>query len=888
VGLRTDFTLIDDAEGYFLLRQQANQMRLHHYQKLQTPTYYFPDMLRAISRAKDELLSPADYEQHAAQLQLQAQDDEALEKAEKAWEVAHVYTLYQEALQQRGDTDFGGLIMLAIQLLREQPDVLYEQQQKYQHILVDEFQDVNRASGVLLRVLAGERRCVWVVGDANQAIYGFRGASPANIRQFQEDFPGATILPLSRNYRSRPDLVALAESFRCTHLEAEQDPGKNQPVRATHTDAYVTIASAPDEASEQAGLIQDIHNKHSQGYNYKDMIILCRTRAQAKSITQILAAAELPVVEQSSVLEQEYIKDVLSLLLLLADVSGMGLLRAARQREHPFSQHDIESLLLAARDPQTNVRQLIMAGEAPLTMSIEGRHSLLRLSQIVHALIHIPSNSIWLLLANYMLLETSLMHDLLINPTDKQNSARLSDYNQLLQLARHYDQQQTIRQHIQQRQAEANKQELPVPPSLEELVKGFLEYLSLLVLLRQDGGSRLGTNENGTEQANIIRVMTVHASKGLEFPVVYLPGLMQRRFPSQARANPIPALAEMQAQESENNKHESGEACLFYVGVTRARDHLVLSYSERYGKQKYKRSGYLDTLETGLAEERVHRRQWAKQQASANPGNGQLERGSTSSQPGEDFIHAMRSPTFSAATIEAYQRCPRQYAYNSIYQFSSGTDGYQLFWHATQKTVETLQRQKDEKKGHEQPIESVPTQQEIQELYSQRWQALGGPDEPFAPMYEEHGHEIVEGMRRKLHGQEEVNWQLRPGYDVDIAGKTVRVTVDRVESSGEADKPARFVRTRFGRRKDKPTADMRELFYTLAYRQLHPGQPVELRSHNMSTGETLPITMTSKKEQSLYENVEEALKGLEANLYPAQPAEPFRCPTCPFFLICPA
>ncbi len=887
VGLRTDFTLIDDAEAYFILRQQANKMRLHHYQKLQAPTYYFPDMLKAISRAKDELLSPIDYAQRAQQLRWEAQDDEARELAEKVGEVAQVYALYQEALQQRGDTDFGGLIMLAIQLLREQPDVLDKQQQKYQHILVDEFQDVNRASGVLLRELSGERRCVWVVGDANQAIYGFRGASPANIRQFQQDYPGAAVLPLSRNYRSRPDLVALAESFRCRHLEMEEEPGKNQPVRPAHPDTYVTIASAPDEASELAGLVQDIRYKRTQGYTYRDMIILCRTRAQAKSITQALATAELPVIEQSSMLEQEYIKDALSILLLLTDTSGMGVLRAARQREHSLSQQDIEILLLAARDPQTNLRQLLIAGEAPLIISIEGRHSLLRLSQIVNALIHVPSHNVWSLLAQYILLETSLLRDLLMSPKDKQKSTRISDYSQLLQLARHYDQQQATRERAQQRYLETSEQEPSAPPSLEELVKGFLEYLSLLVLLRQDGGSRQGGDEIGAEQADIIRVMTVHASKGLEFPIVYLPGLMQRRFPSQARATPIPTLEQ---PGDKNDTHESGEACLFYVGVTRARDHLVLSYSERYGKQKYKRSHYLGALEAGLVEDRIIKLQWAQQQGSDKLDYSQ----STSeylpviSQPSRNFINAMRSPAFSASAIESYQRCPRQYAYSSIYRFGSGTDGYQLFWQATHKTVETLQRQIDEKKESEQREISVPTQPEIQEIYSQHWQALGGPDTPFAPMYEEHGHEVVEAVRRRLHGKEEVDWQLRSGYDVDIAGQVVHVTVDRVEDGEQTSKPTRFVRTRFGRRKEKPAADLRELFYTLAYRQLHPGQNVELHSHNMSTGESFPITMTSKKEQSLYESAEQALKGLEANLYPAQPAEPFRCPTCPFFLICPA
>ena len=194
VGLRADFTLVDEAEGYFTLLQLSSRIPLRHYQHLTTPTLYFTEMLKAISRAKDELVSPETYAQFARVMLLKAQAlpqgetrVEQLERAERALEIAEVYRLYEEALEQRGDTDFGGLLVLAVRLLNDHPDILREQQEAYQHILVDEFQDMNRASGVLLRILAGEARRAWVVGDANQAIYGFRGASPANISQFHED-----------------------------------------------------------------------------------------------------------------------------------------------------------------------------------------------------------------------------------------------------------------------------------------------------------------------------------------------------------------------------------------------------------------------------------------------------------------------------------------------------------------------------------------------------------------------------------------------------------------------------------------------------------------------------------------------------------------------------
>ncbi|HEV2653452.1 MAG TPA: ATP-dependent helicase, partial [Ktedonobacteraceae bacterium] len=439
VGLREDFMLIDEAEGYFLLRQMSNKMRLRHYQKLQAPAYYFPDMLKAISRAKDELISPEDYAQLAQRMLEQARDEEAIQKAEKAQEVAAVYTLYEQALERRGDSDFGGLLALTVRLFHEQPEILREQQQKYQHILVDEFQDVNRASGVLLRELAGKEQHVWVVGDANQAIYGFRGASPANISQFTEDFPGAVVLPLSRNYRSQPDLVAIAEAFRCVQLELGQEPGKNQPVRLTRDGTCVTLAKAADEASELAGLVQDIRYKRNSGFTYKDMIVLCRTRAQAQKVSRALARAGIPVVERGGTLEQEHIKDVLSILLLLTDVSGMGILRAGRQSEHPLNQDDIEALLLAAREQKTGPGILIGNGEAPVGMSVQGRSSLLRLSAILQTLRRAPDT--WSLLAQYLFIETPLVRDRLYNRESKQDSSILADYAALLHLARHYDQQ---------------------------------------------------------------------------------------------------------------------------------------------------------------------------------------------------------------------------------------------------------------------------------------------------------------------------------------------------------------------------------------------------------------------------------------------------------------
>jgi DNA helicase-2/ATP-dependent DNA helicase PcrA len=617
------------------------------------------------------------------------------------------------------------------------------------------------------------------------------------------------------------------------------------------------------------GLVSDIRRKQAAGYTFRDIVVLCRTRAQARKITQALVAANLPVIERGGMLEQEHIRNLLSLVILVAEPSGMGILRAARQSGHPLAQGDIEALLLAAREQKSAPVMLILRNEAPLEMSIEGCRSLSALSTILKALRLAPD--VWTLLADYLLIETSLVRELLESAGDPQARAMLTDYAGILQLARSYDRQQ---QALRIEEAPVRGEDVPI----REQARGFLDYLSVLLTLHHDGGNRReNAANNGEEAPDAIRVMTVHASKGLEFPVVYLPGLVNGRFPTHRRSSPVEAPKGMLAAEGEMDAiHETGEACLFYVGATRARDELVLSYAERYGRKNYKRSAYIDALVAGLPDERATRVAWQDQQ-----GIVPQEEDPLSSQPSEGYIEAVRPKTLTISALETYQRCPRQYMYGTIYGFRGEEATYRLFWNATQDTLEALKNQLEANQ------EGFPTQEEARQLYTHYWQEWGGHTFPFAALYERHGHEVTELVRRRLLERGDTSWQLRQNFTVDIAGRTIELAVDRVEAPAQAGEPVRLVRTRFGKRKEKPTASTRELLYARASRQHHPGRNFELLVHNMSTGETLQVKLTEKREQSLYNELEQAILGLERNEFPPKP-DPFLCPNCPFFLICPA
>jgi superfamily I DNA/RNA helicase len=388
----------------------------------------------------------------------------------------------------------------------------------------------------LLRLLAGERKQIWVVGDANQSIYGFRGASPANIGQFKQDYPEAVILPLSRNYRSRPDIVLSADAFKGAILEQDERIGSVQTARATEFDPYVTLAVATDDGSERRGLVRDIQHKLAEGYSCRDIVVLCRTRAVARKVTRELARAGLPTGARRGMMEQEHTKNMLSLLLLLVNSSGMGLLRAACLPAHPLERADVEALLLDARARQTSPFAMLLHEEAPLALSPEGARSWTQLAGIIKNLLH-NSSSVWSLLARYLMLETSMGRDLLRAGEDRQARMMRADYASLLQFAHTYSQRLQEEQRQREAQLDDPEGEPLSEPDLQEQIRGFLDYLQILLSLRQEiEGKRDGDDEEAEAAPEQLRVMTVHASKGLEFPVVY-----SGRLPARFNKEPLPA-----------------------------------------------------------------------------------------------------------------------------------------------------------------------------------------------------------------------------------------------------------------------------------------------------------------------------------------------------------
>jgi DNA helicase-2/ATP-dependent DNA helicase PcrA len=213
IGLPNHFTLITETDAWLLLKRRIHELPLDHYRPLGNPVKFLSALLHHLSRAKDEGVSPEQYLAYAEELVLDGDAEFVAGERARMKELAECYAVYRNMLREEGLLDFGDLIVETLRLLRECPHVLKELRQQFRYILIDEFQDTNWAQYELIKLLAGTDKNLTVVGDDDQAIYKFRGASLANILQFKEDFPEAVTVTLTDNYRSHQEILDAAYGF---------------------------------------------------------------------------------------------------------------------------------------------------------------------------------------------------------------------------------------------------------------------------------------------------------------------------------------------------------------------------------------------------------------------------------------------------------------------------------------------------------------------------------------------------------------------------------------------------------------------------------------------------------------------------------------------------
>lgn len=838
-GLPTDLRVLDPVDAAMLLERNLEDLDLVEYLNLAAPNLYLGAILRAISRAKDELVGPDEYARLGEKMLKEASEDEArMKTALRVSEVAHAYRHYQNLLTAEGLVDFGDLVALAVSLLQGNPNILDELRRQYHHVLVDEYQDVNRASAILLKLLVRDGRGLWAVGDLRQAIYRFRGASPVNIGAFEEDYPGGTRLSLDVNYRSSPRLVDLYNHV-ARQMPLDDLPIPNwQSSRESENIVPVTLTTATDSQAEVSGIAEAIEARKSEGWCYNQQAVLCRTNAQAAAIAAGLGERGTPVCYLGNLFERPEIKDMLALLSLACEGDGTALVRVAQIADHSIASQDVQSILGHARATGRKFPDVLENASEVDGVSSEGVRVASSLAELLMPQMY--KSDAWGFFAHYLFESSSYARSLLRSTTVASQQSLLA-LSQLLALARGFG-------------------SLPLADSGGHGKRAFLDYVRRLVT-SQD--SRI-YQPLSAECLDAVRILTIHASKGLEFPIVYLTNLAQRRFPPQKPWDPAPPPPGLTQDIHDDESVE--EACLFFVAISRARDALVLSRSERYGKRDYGPSSLLDMVQGFSAPVPVEV-QWESEEDSEVP--------TTSPPKDPDGVIKL-----DIVDIEQYWRCPRQYYYARVLGLREAEQrlGYKRFHDCVYRIAEWMR---------DLHLQSALPQQwmEIEGQLEQEWARDGPVDHVHEKTYLEAAHQMLRQLWQSLRRADPVGEPWARESVVELDRCQIRVRIDHAEAM--RDGSLYMVRYRTGKERRKDRSQPRLALYREAARQSNPGLDCRIELQYLSSGTVVEVSDQGSQEKKHLEEVALAARCIAAGDFPPRPDNRSHCARCTFFIICP-
>ena len=837
LGLPSDPTLFDRSDAIAVLEDVLPTLPLNHYRNLWDPVIVLREILQAISRAKDEMIGPTEYRVLAERMRLNAgSDEDAIKAAEKCLEVAGIYDRYEEEKRTRGAVDFGDLVMLPVLLLEKENTIRLAVQLRHRHILVDEYQDVNRASVRLVKAVAGEGNHLWVVGDARQSIYRFRGASSANMAAFASDFANPAVDQLGISYRSTQKVVDVFSQFS-VDMGASQGM---QPLsltanrgQGTHDPAVCRYTTIEDEA---AGIAASILELQADGVRLRDQAVLCRTNNRLNEIATALEARGIAVLHLGSLFEREEVRNLLSILTLAVDPFGSGLVRIGAMPRYGIPLQDTLLML-----------QQLKGGDGSALGRLE---SLLQTPQIspkalvgVQTLIKDLSDftkdkSPWDVLTTYLLDKTDLAKQLASGSSVGSKMQAIAIWQFLNFL----------------RDSGAISSGLPI--------QRVLDRVRNLVLLAEERDLR--QVPAAALHMNAVRLMTVHGSKGLEFEAVHVPGLTVAGMPGAFRGSQCPppegmiAGARGSVRDEAKVSHAYEEECLFFVAASRARTHLHLYLSQRQRNGNNRNpSPFLN---------RVSIREIASP-AIASPLPGALQKAVVDLSLPSDW-------PITNSRIASYDDCPQRFFYTHI--LNIGTARRTTPFSKTHDCIYELIRWLSKEQ-----ISNPPTIERAQAAFDEIWRRRGPVDHAFSDGYQQLGSQLVGALIRAGAGR---RFRESQPLAIDFAQGKVFVEPDEITEREDGVVVMRRLRTG---RMGEAEHDKLEYALYLQAAQKHFGPSAIVESLHLTNNERTEVVLTAKKIKNRTETTEKILKGIQdGHFYPEQ--DPFSCPRCPHFFICAA
>lgn len=830
LGLSKDPRMMDKTEAVELLEEEFPLLRLEHHRNLYDPTQIIADMLSAISRAKDEVVDAETYAELAAAMLANATDDASRDAAERAAEVARVYAAYEALKHREHCIDFGDLVSLPVALLEGDSDIAATLQAAYDHVLVDEYQDVNRSSVRLLKALRPDGRNLWMVGDAKQSIYRFRGASSFNMTNFgAADFPGGKRGRLKRNYRSVPEIVEAFSTFATAMRAGDADSGL-EPDRAAkgRRPELRTVQRAEQQSVALADAIEDLRR---EGHGYRDQAVLCTGNEKLSTIGQTLEQLGVPVLFLGSLFERPEVKDLMALLSILVDRRAMGLVRVGCWPDFTLSFADVAAVFDHLRASDREPGTWLEDGSRIPGVSDAGRLTIARLAATLEGFDQTASP--WTVLATVLLDRTRI-------------GARLGESDQLTDRTRGI----AIWQFLNFLRVQPVGRGLPIPRVLDRVRR----------LVRLGDDRDLRQLPAAAQHLDAVRLMTIHGAKGLEFGAVHFPGLNSDTLPRTPPAPPCPAPdgmiagAEGSVLEAFRSGQVEEQECLFYVALSRARDRLILyAPTEKSNGHNRPVSPFLDRLGAGLDRCRV-----VPERAQPLPAEARAIE-----------LVVDGGLRFSAPQIALYESCPRRFFYTHVLQVGG------------RRTATAFMHLHEAVRGVVQAVIASSTALTERDLETRLDAALavqGLGDHGYRAEFRDLGLAM---LRFFVSDRAGAVAEPRAALGLTIGGEQIVVSPDEVLVRSDGRRVVRHVRT--GHKRSTDGENVGDAALMLAVQEAMPGAVAELV--HLSDGATLPIDLTDRKLKGRREKLVAFLDDIRAGRFPAEVSHR-TCPNCPAFFIC--
>lgn len=877
IGLSNKFKLLTDTEIWLLIRENLSKFNLDYYQPLGNPTRHIHELIRHFSKCKDELITPQEYLNYAENVKLDADDMNRDEKS-RLTEIANAYHVYNQILLDNNVLDFGDLIFYTVKLLRERKNILQFLQKQFKYILVDEFQDVNYAQYELVKLLTNnEFNQLTVVGDDDQSIYAFRGASVSNILRFKEDFVGTKEIVLTENYRSGQEILDLAyqsiQNNNPDRLEIKLNLNKKLLGQKTGSKIeHLYLANIDKEVETVADKILEI--KKNEDASWDDFLILARANNHVEPFAIEFEKRGIPFefLASTGLFHQPIVMDALNFLQVINQYhESAPIYRLMLLSFLEIDSQDIQKLTYFAKRKSLSYFEALRRS-AEFGILEAGEKSFSKLFSLFKE----GMNNAKIKKPHVLLLDFFENSGYFTYLTKQEELGNQNLIKQIYQLKEFF--------------SYLKKFEDSLP---EARVADFIDHYQYVIQAGDEGGMY---QPNNTPES--VNLMTIHKAKGLEYKYVFIVNMVEDRFPGRRRGEAIELPADLVKEKlPEGDFHIQEERRLFYVSMTRAKDRLFLTSAGDYGGVRTKKiSRFLQELSDVIPIQGGE----VKVQEEEIVG---LNKKKIKNIPEERKVELEISNKFSYSQISSYNNCPYQYKLAYILKIPTRGSASFSFGQTIHNTLNKFYKKVLDLNSVKQaslfsPIIKldknnseikVPSLDELLELYEKSWIGDWYENSRQKEAYYKKGKDIL----KIFYQTQENNWtipiSLESAFKIKVGDYLINGRIDRIDQL--SDGSLEIIDYKTGKPKEKLVGDDKNqlLIYQIAAQSLpeykNIGEVSKLVFYYLEDGTRLEFIGKDKELEKIQDKLLQTIEQIKSHNFTAKPNK-FTCEHCDFKHIC--